>query len=213
MVLKSDNSIVCHEKDCEYRDILCIYPLCNETCSVKQLQHHVKFKHENLDINLPSKGVKKNGLNFILKCHDKEKDDNFTNKDSDALFSHPITFEHNKKKFFLQSEADIARKSMMLWIQLFGSKFEAKNFQYWIQIAGDLTVGKSIYEGPVQSIDDKKTDVFKSQVGLVLPFEFFEKCVQDATLTVEFGFKDLKLKEENSDQKSVDSSTKKENNG
>ena len=197
IVLDSNDSIVYHEEDCEYRDILCIFAFCKEICSAKQLQNHVKTEHKNLDITLPSTKIQKCGSNFNLKSTEIPK--LLKDKTHRSRWD-PLTFEYNEKKFFFQAEIGSAKKSIMIWIQLFGSKFEAKNFHYWIQV-GDLTVGKTNHEGPVKSIDDNKTEVFESQIGLLIPFALLEKCLQDDKLTVEFGIKDLKPKEENSDQK------------
>jgi len=47
-----------------------------------------------------------------------------------------------------------------IWLQLVGSQFEAKNFEYSLKVE-DPDVGKFSYEGTVRSLDDDKNEFLK----------------------------------------------------
>ena len=59
-------SIENHEEDCEYRNIYCVYEVCNEICPARELSDHLKNKHQ-MDISLPSKYVEENGSYYFVK--------------------------------------------------------------------------------------------------------------------------------------------------
>ena len=86
---------------------------------------------------------------------------------------------------------------------MYGSKFEAKNYKYSVQLQENEDLGTPIYKGPMKSLDDRKTDVFKSKVGLVVPLDVFKKHLGNETKIVfELKIEDLKPKEDEMDQDS-----------
>ena len=99
-------------------------------------------------------------------------------------------FEMNNKIFFLQFGYN-EKDNVVIWIQILGSKFEAKNYHYRIEME-DAEYGSFIFKGPVRSIDDDKTMIFQDQLGFSAPSKVMEKYVQDELLTVEIVMEDLK---------------------
>ena len=78
----------------------------------------------------------------------------------------------------------------MFYLQIYGSKFEAKNFIYRIKIE-DPEFGEFCYKGYVKSLDDKKMVAYESQIGLIVPSKVLKKFIDD-DLTVEIEIEDLK---------------------
>ena len=82
----------------------------------------------------------------------------------------------NEKSFLLHSKIEPAyndqkqlKTYMFFWLQIIGSKFETKNFKYSLQVEDPGFEGTHIYKGYVKSLDDKKTDVYKSSTaGLMI---------------------------------------------
>ena len=85
----------------------------------------------------------------------------------------------------------------MFYLQIYGSKFEAKNFIYRIKIE-DPEFGEFCYKGYVKSLDDKKTVAYESQIGLIVPSKVLKKFIDD-DLTVEIEIEDLKETETEND--------------
>ena len=113
------------------------------------------------------------------------------------------------KKFFLNMLLDSLKPSKSLktprhvffWIQILGSKFEAKNFKYSLQVEDPEFEGTSNYKGYVKSLDDKKTDVYlSSTAGLIISLEVMKKF-PDEMFTMEIEIEDQKPKEKDEEAK------------
>ena len=79
---------------------------------------------------------------------------------------------------------------------MIGSKFESKNFKYSLQVEDPEYEGTHIYKGYVKSLDDKKTDVYRSSTaGLIISLEVLEKFPGNE-LTMEIEIEDQKRKED-----------------
>ena len=83
----------------------------------------------------------------------------------------------SEKKFLLHHKIDPpfvgkvfkAPRYVFFWVQIIGSKFETKNFKYSLQVEDPEFEGTYSYKGYVKSLDDKKTDVYKSSTaGLMI---------------------------------------------
>ena len=61
-----------------------------------------------------------------------------------------------------------------------------------MKVEGPVDVGKFYYEGTVRSLDDDKTDIYKSGLGLFIPHGALKKLVQDDHYDIEVKIKDLK---------------------
>ena len=107
-----------------------------------------------------------------------------------------LNFKLNDKMFFIQFKMDEIRKITIIWIQILGSKFEAKNYRYRIEME-DAEYGSFRFKGPVRSIDDDKTAmIFEEELGFSAPTKVMKKYVQDELLTVEIEMEDLKSQEQ-----------------
>ena len=143
---------------------------------------------------IPETGKKKNLLGI--------RHPSFTNQlfhfSKDCLrktdFRQTLNFKLNDKMFFIQFKVDEIRKMTIIWIQILGSKFEAKNYNYRIQME-DSEYGSFKFEGPVRSIDDDKTMIFEDQIGFSASTKVMKKHVQDELLIVEIKMEDLKSQE------------------
>merc|ERR1712141_746764 len=64
-----------------------------------------------------------------------------------------------------------------IWLQLVGSQFEARNFEYSLNVE-DPNVGKFSYEGTVRSLDDNQHDIYKTGLGLAILHGVLKKLIQ-----------------------------------
>ena len=78
------------------------------------------------------------------------------------------------------------------WLQLVGSQFEARNFEYSLKVEGPPDIGKFYYEGTVRSLDDDKNNIFETGLGLTIPHGAMKKLLQDDHYYIEVKIKDLK---------------------
>ena len=109
-------------------------------------------------------------------------------------FPQTLNFKLNDKIFFIQLKIDEIRKITIIWIQILGSKFEAKNYRYRIKME-DTEYGTFKFKGPVRSFDDDKTMIFEELLGFSAPTKVMKKYVQDDVLTVDIEMEDLKSQE------------------
>ena len=107
-------------------------------------------------------------------------------------------FTLNEKKFFIHMKHDTSKESVFMWVYIVGSKFEANEFIYRLEANAPGLVSKIIYEGPVRYIDEKREDIRKSQMGLIVPYiivKSFKKNNQSDTLfETKLTIKSLKSK-------------------
>ena len=68
-----------------------------------------------------------------------------------------------------------------------------------MQLPENQEAGFTTYKGPVKSLDDDKSEVFKSRNGLVLPFSTVKKHLDEGTLILHVEIEDLKVKEDDMD--------------
>ena len=135
----------------------------------------------------------------VIKLKYGVDDDMF--ESDDTTFGEGLLYFHiHGKLFFLHTHSDVDHvDTLVTWIQIWGSKFETKNYNCSIQI-GDSTRGQCLFKGPVKSLDDTRKEAFKKQYGLLLSGDFLKKLVGDKFLfKIEFEVEDLKEREEQPD--------------
>ena len=88
----------------------------------------------------------------------------------------------------------------MIWLQLVGSQFEAKNFKYSVKIE-DPKLGEFYYKGPVRSLDDTKDFVYESALGLTVSNKIIKKIIEDGYLSFEVEI--INLKNDNEETESL----------
>ena len=209
------NSIEYHEEDCGFRDIFCPFQFCKETCPFTEFFNHMKSKH-NADI---SQGFKhgsefeKDGSKFTMKSKGilariKEVDENLKELRGlryIGIVSEKIFLLHHKIDPAIFGQKTKTQRDVFFWVQIIGSKFETKNFKYSLQVEDPEFERTYSYKGYVNSMDDKKTDLYEScTAGLKISFEILKKCIGDV-FTMEIEIEDQKPKEDsNTDEKVTD---------
>ena len=106
------------------------------------------------------------------------------------IYSRAKFYFYNDSKSFIFHEK-IYNGHNFIWIQLVGSKFKARNFEYSLKVEG-LDIGEFNYKGTVQSLDDDKNHIFETGLGLFIPHGALKKLVQDDHYEIEVKIKDLK---------------------
>ena len=109
----------------------------------------------------------------------------------DGRWDRPLCYFYNDSKSFL-THTRISNGYSFIWLQLVGSQFEARNFEYSLKVEGPLDVGKFYYEGTARSLDDDKDNIFETGLGLIISHGALKKLVQDDRYYVEVKIKDLK---------------------
>ena len=160
-------SIEYHEEDCEQRDIECP-EWCEEIIPASSLFVHLRTTHNALFHSFV--GYENKGPKYIFNSSMREIEESDF-EDGPKLMSYLQI--RNKDIFAIQflfnSEISMAK----VFVQILGSKFEAKNYKYAIKFeeAEDPVFGDYNYKNQVKSLDDKKEEVFKSNACLILPLE------------------------------------------
>ena len=198
------NSIEYHEEDCEFRKILCFYRRCTDIYPFRSLSDHMKSKHnvDNVDLINYSIQVEQNGSKFtmIFKPFPRFNALEFQQVGWGCKYIGVV----REKQFMLNFQTDPGFETSRLswgryiffWVQMIGSKFESKNFKYSLQVEDPEYEGTHIYKGYVKSLDDKKTDVYRSSTaGLIISLEVLEKFPGNE-LTMEIEIEDQKRKED-----------------
>ena len=177
IVLQDRRHLSYHEEDCQFRDVLCSYKFCKEIIPAVEFKRHCLEKHGfDLEIYfakiMSERGMHQFGWLDFICCGFKS-----------ILFNDSKTFVIHARK---------CNGRTFFWLQLVGSQFEAKNFEYSLKVEGPLDVGKFYYEGTVRSLDDDKNDVFETGLGLSIPHGALKKLIQDDDYDIEVKIKDLK---------------------
>ena len=184
VVLQDREHLSYHEEDCECRDVLCSYQACRESIPANQFKNHSQVKHE-FSLKENSSMITKMSENGMYEFKEKMESKKFQ---SDWLGTHNIIY-NDSKSFLTHSRKKNGFN--FIWIQLVGSKFEARNFEYSLKVEG-LDIGEFNYKGTVQSLDDDKNHIFETGLGLFIPHGALKKLVQDDQYSVEVKIKDLK---------------------
>ena len=198
-IVQDPKNISYHEEECEHRDVECIVRSCSENVDFSKLTDHL-FEDHRKSFFTPF------GTKFVDDAGETEwsfrvEKEQFLPKPNGKPWRALIgPFSINEKYFFLQSEINPLKENFLAWLQMFGSKFEAKNYRYSIQLQEKEDLGTQIYLGPVKSLDDRKTDVFKSKVGLVVPLDVLKRHVGEEMIMVfQIKIEDLKPKDDEMD--------------
>ena len=193
-VVQDPKNIAYHEEDCQFRDVECPKDFCKDFIPQSTLGQHL-ISHAKVY------ATAKKCLNGIALVTPQFTKDVFDAECDYRWLLGPIDF--NGKSFLVQVNHDHVLRHVCFWVQMIGSKFEAKNFKYKIQLQENDEYGSPTYKGPVKSLDDSKTKVFKSKIGLNVPSKIIKKYLKDDSLTLQVKFKDLKPKDDEDDQDSM----------
>ena len=189
------HNIILHEETCKFRMVHCpIYRMCKEKYQFQKLFEHIELWHGNLHKEL-SKKVGHDRVYDSLYCG------NF------SIPSRAFVGKYEKTKaficdnnFLVQMQFSEEKQIALLWVRLMDSKFQAKHINYKIEVQGPEN--KVFYEGSVRNIDETIKDIFKSQIGLALPFSIIRKCLQEERLHFCVEIKNLRSNKEITLQKS-----------
>ena len=182
-VVKDQMDILEHEKDCQFRDVLCSMQHCLSRIPVYQYKNHVVKEH-HIQTNTSSEIQSKNGvykvkaraiLNNLGLGMDIREDQCLMGKKENWFFIHERHFE----------------KHTIIWLQLFGSPYEAQNYKYSVKI-DDPHIGEFFYKGPVKSLDDDKNYIYEAALGLTIPHAVIKKIILHNYITFEVRIYDLK---------------------
>ena len=179
MVLEPKN-LDYHEEECEHRDVLCPIGSCQESTPAIELHKHFKSTHEDPAENAISEKI-------LTKIQINEDE-----LDQDVAWGAIV--KNDKNLFLLQVRLDASQKLMIIWFQLFGTKFETKNYNCTIKVGTIINENHSPH-----SLDDNKQMIYKSRDGLVVPI--LKKNIQDNVMTIECKIKDMKSEVEEKKQK------------
>ena len=170
-----------HETICVKREIQCVNRFCTKTFQLSDLRSHLKIDHA-VDIT-KTNFVQKRGSNYFINVEIFQ-----VMFDKAFVRWNVEPFQFEGRSFMIHSELNAVKKCLVIWIQLFGLKSVAKQFEYFLGLA-DKSLGIYSYGGPVKSLDDDKQDIFQSQDGFSVSYDTVKKFLQNNILTIEIQMK------------------------
>ena len=141
-----EQAMVAHEAECIYRVVQCPSKLCQSKIPFHYLLEHMekgKCSLFNLQINPVTKKY-----NISWNFPD------MSNRHYNIYFTPPTKFVVDKAVFFLHMEQYRDDQSIYFYIQMVGSKNEAKNYYYKLSFFGVDRYIASNFTGQAISIDD-----------------------------------------------------------
>ena len=185
VVLQDRENLSYHEEDCKHRDVWCSYRFCEERIPAIQFKNHFLERHE-IDLEKNDQIVTKMTESGMYKVKMKMLEQYFSGEWWASGW-----INYNDSKTFILFIRDFGGYNFS-WLQLVGSQFEARNFEYSLKVDGPPKIGKFYYEGEVRSLDDDKNDIYETGLGLSIPHGALKKLVQDDSYYIEVKIKDLK---------------------
>ena len=154
------------------RIVLCPFGDCKNSVSIEKLKEHFKKKHvEPTSIGITVLDATINLYKYECKAEDSSYKYSYLNAQNWLSLRWIITSD---SKYFFVQRRDINGYSMV-WLQLFGSKFEAKNYHYSVKIS-DPKIGVGFcYRGPMKSLEDDKNEIFGKGLGLSVKHGIMKK--------------------------------------
>ena len=187
VAMELKNSIEYHEEDCIFRDIQCFYNDCDDIHPYENLSEHLKSKHK-FDIM----GEKFSPTLKFITCRIS-----VPNEKKSKLIDTFAAVEQFHKTFVPQIEIDNEKNNALVWLMIYGSQFEAKNFKYEMECE-DIELGTFCYKNYVKSLDDNRKDICNSMACLRVPAEMFWKHL-GGKFVLKITIENLKEEEEEPD--------------
>ena len=186
--IKGEEAMIAHEAECIYRLVLCPDLQCQKKVSFHELPEHIE---EDKDI------VKIESSNLKIV---KVKSDYFAQYpiDCDRLDITPYKFVFGDRVFLLNGQV-MKRQTFYLWVQMVGSKSEAKKYNYTLELHGIDPNIKAISFGQVVSIDETVEEIQEAKEYFGIDFEMFKAKFVDEDRYFEFSISIKNMKEEAKD--------------
>ena len=133
-VVQDLKNIEYHEEECEFRDIPCPFNG-TEMIKLNSLEEHIKENHQHRlpcdflnDTDNSENGNLMEIQGNVIKLKYGVDDDMF--ESDDTTFGEGLLYFHiHGKLFFLHTHSDVDHvDTLVSWIQIWGSKFETKNY-------------------------------------------------------------------------------------
>ena len=178
-----EKAMISHEEDCIYR----LVPCPNDRCQVKvpfhELLDHMKEKEKHFTDSLVNEGGK-----FI---------DYSSLKGSTRGFSFiPEKIEFDDRVFFLGGIRFEGKETLHFWIQLYGSKYEAKNYYYTLEFHGIDPNIKDVYTRQAISVDETSDEIMKTNKCFGIKFDIFKAQFMDENCNYKISISIRNMKEE-----------------
>ena len=185
VVLEPEN-LDYHEEECEFRDVNCPLGYCQESIPARELNKHLKSDHDD-----PAKDASSfDNVKMLARIQINEDE-----LDQDVAWGAFV--KNDKNLILLQVRLDASLKLLLIWLQIFGTKFETKNYDCTIK------VGCLVHENhPPHSLDDNKQTIYQSRDGLVVPI--LKKNIHDNSMIIECRIMDMKSEKVETKQKLVE---------
>ena len=209
VVLQDREHLSYHEEDCDFREVLCSYYFCKKRIPANQFKNHFLEKHKT-DLEKSSVDVAEIAENGLFKVKDLMSMEYFdTTLQKREDWQGCMRIFYNSKTFLIQTQITNAGY-LLIWLQLVGSQFEARNFEYSLKVENP-DIGKFSYEGTVRSLDDDKENIFENSLGLAITHGALKKLVRDDYYYFDVKIKDLKAEINKDEDSQIPMSDKEDN--
>ena len=185
----SEEAIINHEAECTYRLVKCPRINCDEKVPFRELLDHLK----------PSRGCKVMDVD-LYNIFNRNPPFRFRidkpSFDIGDIAADPIKITYNGKVFFLVSEKYPNQQNYRTWIQMYGSKYEAKNYFYTVKLHGNDQNPNvsSTFTAQVIPIDEDPTSILNGNNYFGIDFKVFKELFmnQDRLYKVSVELKNMK---------------------
>ena len=112
--------------------------------------------------------------------------------EADEQIEYRVSYKiiHDSKCFLVQGRD--YQNHTLIWLQLFGSHYEAKNYNYTVKIDVPKFGQFCCNNIPPRSLDDDKEFIHKNGFGLTVPHGVLKMIVDDNYFDVEIQIKNFK---------------------
>ena len=193
--IHGEESMISHEIECIYRLVLCPDLGCDKQVPFHELLEHLKGVKVDGNDHFWEEHVMQKGLK-VLHSHwlsEAMLEGNFNQA--------PVKIEFDGRVFLFLGEQFVYEDTFYCWIQIVGSKYEAKNYIYTLEFHGNDPNVRSTYSGQVISIDETADSIKDNCLNFGINFKILKKQFvgEDSAYKVSIGIRNMKeeLKDDN----------------
>ena len=186
----SEKDMFFHENECLYRNVECLKATCNTKLPFHKLLGHMT-KNNCFDSNSSSTNGK-----FVINYNDLSEE-MYTNG---GFIEAPEKMVFDNRVFFLGGDQSRDVPTYYLWVQLYGSKYEAKNYYYTLELHGIDPNIKNIFTGQVFAIDENRNAIKETKECFGIQFDIFKKLFVDKNRKYKISITIRKMKVEAMDE-------------
>ena len=186
--IHGEEAMITHEAECIYRLVTCPNLECQDDVSFHELLEHLEQDYDFVTLELSNHKIVKEKSDFF-GAH------SYAYSLGDFYFTlYKIVM--GNRVFIFNGDKDRHNNTFYLWVQMVGSKFEAKNYYYTLEFHGIDSNIKNHYFGQVVPIDETLESIKETKKYFGIDFDMFKAQFLDEDHNFEFSISIKNMKEE-----------------